>query len=312
MSLRSYLITVIAVLVALLVLGIWFYPSNSDFRADNPLWNGTRATASDFHIQPLETMAGLPSLPGGASLIVVPYLNFETADLEQLRSFVSRGGRLLLADDYGYGNQVLAYLGLTAGFTGDVLLDPLVNHKTQLLPKITRLQPDALTDNVEALVFNHATCLSGLSPGEVLASSSPFSFLDQNGNGTREDSEPAGPLAVISRHRLGQGQVILIADPSIFINSMEDLEGNAALLQNIAAGAAGVYLDQSHLDQTELYYSRRWLQKARRLAATTPGTGGLVIIALTAALLPVWHHKKEKNISPEGVPGANPDVRRRK
>jgi len=294
-SLRNYLLSVIAVLMVLLALGIWFYPSNSDFRAENPLWNGVQAMATDYHIQPLDALAGLPPSPYGVSLFVIPYLDFKTAEMEQLRRFVSQGGRLILADDYGYGNRVLEYLGLRARFTGEVLLDPLVNYKNERLPRITRLQPDALTANTDNLVFNHATCLANVSGNESLALSSPFSFLDLNGNGSHEDNEPSGPLPVISRHQLGDGQVILIADPSLFINSMNAIEGNAALMRNIASGADALYIDQSHLEQSELYRSRSWLQKARHLASTSAGSAGLVIIALTAALVPVWHQKKEKN-----------------
>ncbi len=293
MGIRSYLILVTAVLIVLLALGIWFYPSNSDFRVENPLWNGVKAITSDYHIQPLDSLAGLPPSPGGASLIVIPYLDFKIAELEQLRSFVSGGGRLILADDYGYGNRVLEYLGLKARFAGEVLLDPLVNYKNGQFPRITRLQPDVLTANTDNLVFNHATCLTDVSSNETIALSSPFSFLDLNDNGTHEDNEPSGPLAAISRHQLGDGQVILIADPSIFINSMATIEGNAALMRNIAASTDTLYIDQSHLEQSELYRSRNWLQKARNLASTSAGTAGLVIIALTASLLPVWHQKKE-------------------
>ncbi len=293
MGIRSFLILVTAVLIVLLVLGIWFYPSNSDFRVENPLWNGVKAVTSDYHIQPLASLAGLPPSPYGASLIVIPYLNFKITELEQLRSFVSQGGRLILADDYGYGNRVLEYLGLKARFAGEALLDPLVNYKNQQLPRITRLQPDVLTANADNLVFNHATCLLNVPSDEVLALSSPFSFLDLNGNGSHEDNEPSGPLAAISRHQLGDGQVILIADPSIFINSMDAFEGNAALMRNIAASTEALYIDQSHLEQSELNRTRNWLQKARNLASTSAGTAGLVIIALTASLLPVWHRKKE-------------------
>lgn len=295
MSLRSYLLSVTAVLIVLLVLGIWFYPTNSDFRVENPLWNGVKAITSDYHIQPLDSLAGLPPSSYGASLIVIPYLDFNTAELEQLRSFVSQGGRLILADDYGYGNRVLEYLGLKARFAGEVLLDPLVNYKNKQLPRITRLQPDVLTANTDNLVFNHATCLANISSNETLALTSPFSFLDLNDDGTHEDNEPSGPLAAISRHHLGDGQVILIADPSIFINSMATIEGNAVLMRNIAASTDALYIDQSHLEQSELHQYRNWLQKARHLASTSAGTAGLVIIALTASLMPVWHRKKEQS-----------------
>jgi hypothetical protein len=295
---RSFLISVTALLIALLVLGIWFYPANSDFRADNPLWNGARTITADYDIRPLAALSGLPALPSGASLIVIPYIDFTPGELDELGRFVRQGGRLILADDYGYGNRVLEYLGTGARFTGDVLLDPLLNYRSRQLPKISSLEADALTANVSTLVFNHATCLAGGSGEEVLAFSSSFSFLDLNGDGTHEDNETAGPLPVISRQRLGDGQLLLISDPSIFINSMAGLADNAALIHNLAAGSEALYLDQSHLDQSELYRSKSWLHGARYLAATPAGTGGLVIIVLVAALAPVWRRRQiQKDIS---------------
>ena len=41
--------------------------------------------------------------------------------MEQLRRFTVRGGRLILADDYGYGNRILEYLGLAPRFAEQVL-----------------------------------------------------------------------------------------------------------------------------------------------------------------------------------------------
>jgi hypothetical protein len=291
-SLRSYLLTLIAILIVLLVLCIWFYPSSGDFRVENPGWNGAEALTVDYHALPLSSLADLPPSPAGASLIVIPYLDFKTSEMEQLRSFVSHGSRLILADDFGYGNRVLEYLGLKARFAGNMLLDPLVNYKNGRMPGITRLLPDALTANTDNLVLNHATCLVNVSGNETIALSSPFSFLDLNSNGTHEDDEFSGPLPVISRHRLGDGEVILIADPSIFINSMANIGGNAVLINNIAAGTEVLYIDQSHLEQPELYLAKNWLHRGRQVAATSTGTSGLVIIALTASLIPVWYRIK--------------------
>ncbi len=294
MGIRSFLLLVTAAMVVLLVLGVWFYPTNSDFRADNSLWNGLQDITSDYHGQTLDSLADLSSLPPGATLIVIPYLDFNTMEIEQLYRFTSRGGRLILADDYGYGNRVLEYLGLSPRFAGGDLLDPLVNYKNKQFPRITRLQPDVLTNHTDNLVFNHATGLANIAEAEVLAMSSPFSFLDANGNGTHEDNEPSGPLTVISRQPLGDGQVILISDPSIFINGMDIFEGNATLIKNIAASTDMLYIDQSHLAQSDLGRTRNWLEKARRLVSTPAGTAGLVIIGITASLIPVWHRKKEE------------------
>jgi hypothetical protein len=293
LDIRKFLLLVVAVLVVLLVLGVWFYPVNSDFRVENTFWNGSSDVTSRYDIRPLASLDGLSSLPGGATLIIIPYQDFSPAELEPLGNFIRGGGVLVLADDYGYGNRVLDYLGLRARFSGAVLLDPLVNDKNQQFPRITHLNPDALTANVDDLVFNHATGLLEVAGDEIVAVSSSFSFLDANGNGTPENNETAGPLPVISRHRLGGGQVVLISDPSVFINGMGDIGSNAALIRNIAGSPGGLYIDQSHLIQSGLHQARERLQTARSFASSGGGTAGLVIIGVAASLLPLWRRKKE-------------------
>jgi hypothetical protein len=293
-ELRRFLVILTIAVVILVMITIWFFPSNDDFRVENPFWNGIRDISASYPALPLESLADLPTSPQGATLILIPYLNCTVAELEQINSFVSRGGRLVLADDYGHGNQVLEYLEIRARFSGEALLDPLVNYKNKQFPRIFHLEPSPLTSHNESLVFNHATSLANVTTVNTLALSSPFSFLDLNGNGMWEEDEPTGPLPVISHHNLGNGQVILVADPSLFINSMKAVAGNDGLIQNIVAvTATDIYFDQSHLPLSELHQTKSLLAQARGWLATPPATAGLVTLALIWATRPIWHKKKE-------------------
>ncbi len=209
------------------------------------------------------------------------------------------GGALVLADDYGYGNSVLEYLGLSARFSGQALIDPLSNYKNKRLPRISNLRPAPLTAKAESLVLNHATCLFGVDDSETLALSSAFSFLDTDGNGAGDPLEPVGPFPVISQHRLGKGQVILISDPSIFINSMQSIDSNATLVENIATIAAGsLFIDQSHLPPSDLSQAQDLLARVRSYLSTPLGTSGLVTLALAITMMPVW--RKHNQPSPKG------------
>lgn len=293
MDLRRFLLIITVTLLIVLVLTVWFFPSNDDFRVDNPFWNGIRDVRADYQVQPLDSLEELPSSPDGATLLVIPYLSCTSKGLEHLNYFVSRGGRLIIADDYGHGNQILESLGLEARFSGQILLDPLINYKNKRFPRIIHVQPDPLTVNTDNLVFNHATSLINITGNNTLALSSPFSFLDDNGNGTRDSGESTGPLPVISRHGLGSGQVILISDPSLFINSMDTIAGNDSFIQNIAANTPVLYIDQSLLTFSELYRTRSWLQQVRSLLSTPVVTAVLVLAAIIVALIPIWQKKKK-------------------
>ncbi len=297
MELRKFLVILTAALVILLIIVIWFFPSDEDFRIENPFWNGVKEMGSNYPATPLESLSALPSPPQEATLIIIPYLTFTPDELEELSSFVTRGGTLILADDYGYGNQILANMGLKARFARQSLLDPLSNYRNKWFPLIPHFNPSALTSNINSLVFNHATSLTGVEPEDILALSSSFSFLDSNGNQTWDEGEPAGSLPVISRHKLGDGMIILISDPSIFINSMEKMEDNQNFIQNIATAAtSGLFIDQSHLPPSNLHQTKNLLAQTRHLLATPLGTTGLVLLALGITLRPIWHRQTANSI----------------
>jgi hypothetical protein len=291
-GLRKFIAIITAGVILLIITAAWLLPLDEDFRVENPLWNGSQKLSTGYAAQPLESFADLPSSPRGTTLIVVPYLEFTSDELGQIESFVSGGGRLILADDYGHGNRILEYLELEVRFSGDRLLDPLSNYKNSLLPRIIHLKADPLTINTESLVLNHATCLLNTVDAGIIALSSSFSFLDENDNGKYEDDEAIGPLPVIYREIIGNGQIILISDPSLFINGMKPIDRNDAFYQNITDSTTHLYLDQSHLPPSDLHQTKTLLEQGRTYLTHPLATAGLVALAVVTTLKPIWYRKK--------------------
>ncbi len=296
MKLHRFLTIFTIALVIILVAVVWFFPPNGDFRAGNPFWNGIKDVSSVIPALPLESLSDLPIPPDGSTLIIIPYSEFTLAEIGELDRFVTQGGSLVLADDYGYGNQILEYLGLEARFSGQALLDPLFNYKNKWFPRISDLAPSSITNNIKSLILNHATCLVDVESNDALALSSSMSFLDLDGNQVWDEGEPTGPLPVLSCHSFGSGQIILIADPSLFINSMEKIEGNHDLVQNIAA-TSRLFIDQSHLPPSNLHRSKDLLASLRSYLVTPVGAVGLVILVLAITLIPIWYRIKREDFS---------------
>lgn len=293
MELRRFLMLVALVVVIILVALAWFFPSNEDFDADNYFWNGARDISSLIPLTALSSLSDLPSAPVGSTLIVIPYLKFTPPEFEMLKRFTTGGGTLIIADDFGFGNQILEYLGMKERFSGQALLDPLMYYKSKWFPRIYNIKTSLLTANSDNLVFNHATGLLNVEAGNTLALSSSLSFLDLNGNARRDTAEPGGPIPVITQHNLGSGKLVLITDPSIFINSMDRLEGNATLMRNIAdAAPSGIFLDQSHLPATNLRQTKSLLTAIQVFLANPLVTMGVIIIAVTGALLTAQQRRK--------------------
>ena len=248
---------------------------------------------ANLSASPLESFTDIHMLPQRATLILIPYLEFSPVELDKLKSFISQGGILVLADDYGFGNQVLEHLGLKARFSGVALIDPLYYHRQKWMPQILHFIPDPITSDIESLVLNHATCLTSVGESDALALSSTVSFLDRGGHQMYHEGDPLGPLPVISRHNLDNGKVILISDPSIFINSMQGIDDNRILIQNLVSISPGeVFFDQSHLPASNLRQTKTLLATIYSLLITPPGKAGLVLLALGITLIPVWYKKK--------------------
>jgi hypothetical protein len=291
-TLRKFLVSLAVALIVILAVMIWFMPLDDDFRVENTFWNGTSKLNSPQTLIPLEALDSLPVVPEGTTLVLIPYIQLTQSELEDVGRFVDGGGTLVLADDYGHGNQVLSYLGIEARFSGQALLDPLFSYKNERLPRIFNLSPDAVTADIDSLVLNHATCLTDVGSGDVLAMSSSFSYLDLNDNQEWDDGEPAGSMPVISSHVLANGRVILISDPSILINSMGTLDDNYGIITNITGiSSSCVYFDQSHLPYSDLHHTKDLLADIRSVLTTPAGTLSLVAVLLIIILRPLWPRK---------------------
>jgi hypothetical protein len=284
--------------VAVAVLVIWVYPCRDDFRVANAAWNGASEYCSRSGATAIDSLSDLPPEPSGTALILIPYTSFSDEELDELEGYVQGGGTLILMDDYGYGSEVLRGLDVEYSFSGEPLLDPLINYKNEQFPKIMDFNKDSpLTQGVDAIVFDHATCLRGdFSKSKVIATSSGFSFLDINGNSLYdEDVDERGPLPVAASTQLVEGRLIAISDPSIMINGMLGMEGNYTLLQNAAmvdAEELQVFLDQSHLPLSSLSKVKLGLGGARGVLGHPMVVVGIVGGILALTWRPLWRASK--------------------
>ena len=296
MQSRKVLPVLMLLIVLVLSAIVWFYPPTGDFRVDNPFWNGLSSLSDQTKIVPVDSLGNLPSSGKGTALLLVPYEQLTTTELAQLRSYVSSGGTLVILDDYGFGNQILTSLGLNMKFTGQPLLDPLFDYRNEWLPKITDFTSTPASANVSSIVFNHATALNGTSDVSVIASSSSFSFLDVNNNGEWDSGEPTGPLPVAAYVKVDQGYVVTVADPSLLINGMINMDDNLHFTNNIVSIQGSnpqVFVDQSHLPKAALDGAKADLAVVYGVVASPLGTLSLIVVVLALSLKPFWKRREK-------------------
>ncbi len=281
-----------SVVAVVLLLIIWVYPNRDDFNVTNNSWNGTEVFRARFQAATLDSLADLPAQPVRTTLVLISYIPFNAEELGQIKDYVSNGGTLLIMDDYGFGSQVLEHLGLGYGFSGDPLLDPLLNYRNEQFTKIVNFSDSQLAQGVDVVLFNHATSLTDVPEDQVVAISSGLSFVDKDGDfAYDEEVDEKGPFVAAASTKLGEGQVIAIADSSILINGMIVMEDNEAFLRN-AIGVSDpqrqVLLDKSHLPGSALTTTKKGLGIARNAFAYPLVVLGVVGVALLLTWRPVW------------------------
>jgi len=293
----SILFAVAVIVLVISLFCIWFYPSVQDFMASNIMWNGLRSFNSEFGADNIDSLDDLPELPDKAVLVAIPYLDYSDEELSKIKRFVDNGGTLLLMDDYGYGNSVLTYLGVSARFTNKPLLDPLFCYKNPSIPRVTDFAPGLKESGIDVIMLNHATTLTNVMDSDAIASSTSASFLDVNENGSWDQGEPKGPFVVAAQLRLGKGTLSLVADPSIVINTMVGRDDNYNFLRYLTryTGEQGrLFVDRSHITQTPLDISKTRLVSTREALSSPYALVGITAIIFVAVY--GYTLKKEKSI----------------
>lgn len=254
MKRREFIVLVAFATTALLLATITsVYPVPADFWPQNPFWNGLNdvsSVVSNVSYGDLKIFA-LTADPNTTVIAVIgPSKDFRVEDVEAVKAYLMKGGKIIVADDFGTGNQLLEGLGLPVRINGSLLMDPLFNSGRPELPK-------AWWGN-ESLSLNYASVLQVRSPEGLayfdvvaVANSSAFSYLDLNLDSKHEEAEPVGPFIIAAELKLGEGTVVVVSDPSIFINTMLRDDSNGEFLKYLA-GNKSLLIDTAHLEETPL------------------------------------------------------------
>ena len=193
-------------------------------------------------------------------LIIGPRANFSTSEGVYIKNFLKDGGLLLLADDFGTGNDLLKKINATSRFTQGLLLDLSFEKKASFVTVFdVKNRTHPLTINVTHLLLNYPTGLIlGKKNTTLLIVTSEVSWLDKNLDGTQNTGEKRGPFPVLAIEKYGAGQIVLLSDPSILINSMKDQLDNNIFRENLFhylfMGRDTVIIDESHRDSPLLLH----------------------------------------------------------
>ncbi len=283
---RALLVGVAGLVVLALVLAGLF--STAAFGAYNPSWDGTtdlRALADERAEETViarEVDAYGEVDPGETVAVVLsPTEAYGENDTDRLRQFVEEGGTLVVAEDFGpHANPLLAALGVGTRVDGTLVRDERFYYRAPALPVATNVSGNhTLTRGVEEVTLNYGTVLEPGPNATVPVSTSAFAYLDRNASGELDETETVASFPVVAVEAVEEGEVVAVSDPSIFLNTMFEREGNRRFATNLVANET-VLLDLSHTSGVPPLAAVVLVLRESPLALGATGTMAVVLFAL--------------------------------
>jgi hypothetical protein len=213
--------------------------------------------------------------------------DYTNDEVSAILEYLGDGGNVIIADDFGFGNSFIdkatdfghpfqygPEYELIYDFSEEQVVDieyhndpdyPLILTDTPQSFKLMLNEPSGF---IERDYYNSYDNYYSQNY-ETLAWTSSQSWLDFNGNYTRDKGEVSGPFPVVIKYSRSSGEygnsgswgisnLIMISDPSIFINDMWDQEDNREftlyLISNMLIYGGEVIFDESvHINENYVY-----------------------------------------------------------
>lgn len=239
----------VAVLVSLAVAAS---TSTAAFGLYNDRWDGSAqlrglATDEGASVVVASNASAYDRVDPASSVAVVlsPAAPYGPRATGQVRAFVRAGGTLVVAEDYRpHANPLLAGVNASIRVDGTPVRDTRQYYRTPAFPETRTTNATMLGDDVETVVFNHGTAVDP-GTGTVLLETSSYAYRDVDGTGTLDQQETMRALPVAATERVGDGRVVVVGDPSVFVNAMLERADNRAFARQVVGGDT-VLLDHSH------------------------------------------------------------------
>jgi hypothetical protein len=230
------------------------YPNIEDLWRENFDWNGLSIFYEQTKPTKIENLDQLETMTNSETTLffIGPTIGFTALEAKQVHDYLRYGGIVILADDFGSGNQLLELLDLPIRFDSRLLKDQFFRDKNSLMPLISVKS----IQDINKIVLNYATVLSNVDQSDVLVKSSPFSFLSTSVDNFSDDylSYP-----IIAEINYGEGKLILVSDSSFAVNSMINRGDNKLLLMHLKRGV--LLIDESHIEKSNLTLFQELLTK---------------------------------------------------
>ncbi len=259
-----------AVLLAISIM-VPVISSSADFSIYNTGWNG----CSDLGKETYETGSFLPTIdlsattkevvahssfasgdldidPTATSIMIIgPEVTFTEEEGKFAHEFLTEGGTMLIADDFGTGNDLLSRMNTSTRISGRKMVD-LSFMKIPELSVGTDMARHRITRNVSMLLFNYPSTIIPSPTAVPIVNSSRASWLESAEDTLQTFDEESGPFPILTIESYGGGTLIVLSEPSLLINQMKKKMDNGLFASNLihylAGGRDTILIDEAHHD----------------------------------------------------------------
>jgi len=229
-------ISMLVILIIIFLTGsitiIHLTTTTMDFSRYNPYWNGTSIffeKAKSYHVKEISSIGNIEGLKNSSLLIISPLQDFSDNDATSIRKFLQNGNSLFLIDDFGTGNNLLKLLNSHIKISSFALAGVDRDYKDPASLIAYSLNKSRITNGIDKISFDRPSYVNG---GEALIDTSLLSWPEPANSSVNTRVGPIGRYNLFAKESYGNGEIFVLADPSIFINSM----------QNTISGSPGITL----------------------------------------------------------------------
>jgi hypothetical protein len=258
----SVLVGALFILLLVLVVGK-LYISDAEYSRGNYDGQGMSQFFGDIDARPLYQLSDLSGMGAAGDLLVIvsPGYGYGPGDSAVIGAYLSRGGEVLVIDDFGEADSLLAGLDSAIRIRQIPLCQDDLNYSNPAYPIISNISRDGVIAAVGQVYTDHPAPLVAGEGAAILASTGKLAWLDYNRNATFDQGEKFGAYPLIASETYELGTLTVIADPDIFINGMIGRGDNKRLATALVSGK-NVYVDESHGPHTppliSAYYTIRY------------------------------------------------------
>ena len=280
-------LTVVALIVVILAASVTLGQlagTSDEYSRYNSGWNGTSlfyGSVSDENC--IYDFADLAGKTGSMLLVIAPAEEF-TGD--GLLSYLNAGNTIVIFDQEGNANSFLTSIGSSIQVQNEPVRSSDMEYKDTGL-----FRADVLVNlfgtNVSHLFFNYPGYVTG---GEPFIQTSSLVWVDTDGDNTADADETLKVYSLAASEIISNGKVVVVADPSLFVNSMLDRKHTENMAVLTALLAENPYVCQTETMTEDGGGITGFLSLLHRFPAL--GVTLLGAVFLAAGSIYLWRRRK--------------------